>query len=186
MGQCRGLRPIAFSGQQITYTFRLYNRVQINDAKFQPPEFKGFNAKEIEDRRSYREMINGREHMITEVHFVLTPLSAGPQTIDPAVLQVGIVRPGSRRGRSPFDDFFNRAAVEPKVLQTETVSVQVRPLPPLEGGGTFSGLVGRFDLSATIETTELKVGDSTTVTVVVQGQGNVMDAQAPGLQVPRL
>ena len=109
--------PLPFQGQQITYTFRLTNRVQVNDAKFQPPEFKGFNAKEIEDRRSYRKVINGRDHMITEVYFVLTPLSAGVQTIDPAVLQVGIVRPGSRRGRSPFDDFFNRGTVVPKVLQ---------------------------------------------------------------------
>ncbi len=173
-----------FQGQQITYTFRLTNRVQINDAKFQPPEFKGFNAKEIEERRSYRKLIDGRDHMITEVYFVLTPLSAGLQTIDPAVLQVGIVRPGSRRSRSPFDDFFNRGTVEPKVLQTETIRVQVRPLPPLEAGRTFSGLVGRFDLTAAVESTELQVGDSATVTVTVQGKGNVMDAQSPDLKIP--
>ena len=44
--------------------------------------------------------------------------------------------------------------------------------------------MGRFDLTAAIESAELKVGDSTTVTVVVQGRGNVMDAQSPDLQVP--
>ena len=36
-----------YEGQQITYTFRLYNAVQIQNAQFQAPEFDGFSAKEI-------------------------------------------------------------------------------------------------------------------------------------------
>jgi hypothetical protein len=174
--------PLPFQGQQVTYTFRLYNRIQINDAQFQPPEFKGFNAKEIKGRKSHRQVINGRDHIVTELYYVLSPLSAGPHVIDPAVLQVGVVR--QNRRRSPFDDFFNRSALEQRVIQTETITVQVRPLPPLEGGLVFSGLVGRFDLSANMETTELNVGESTTVTVTVQGQGNVMDARSPAIDVP--
>lgn len=173
-----------FVGQQIAYTFRLHNVVQINDAKFQPPEFKGFSAKELEDRKSYRKVINGREHIVTEVHFVLTPLSQGSLTIDPAVLHVGIMRQSRNRGLSPFDDFFNRGVVEPRVLQTEPLNLSVRPLPPVPPPQTFSGLVGRFDLAAEMESVDLKVGDSATLTITIEGEGNIMDAQPPELELP--
>ena len=173
-----------YAGQQITYTFRLYNAVQIDDAKFQPPKFTGFSAKEIKDRRSYRKVINGREHVVTEVHFILTPLAQGPLTIEPAVLHVGIVRRDRRRSRSPFDDFFNRGVVEPRILQSNPLEIAVRPLPPLPPPKKFSGLVGRFDMTVEIESTDLKVGDSSTLTISVQGQGNIMDAQIPAVEWP--
>lgn len=173
-----------FVGQQIAYTFRLHNAVQINDAKFQPPEFTGFSAKEIENRKSFRKLVNGREHLVTEVYFVLTPLKQGPLTIDPAVLHAGIVRENRRRSRSPFDNFFNRGIVEPRILQTEPVKISVRPLPPLPPPQNFSGLVGRFDLKAEMESADLKVGDSATLTITIQGEGNIMDAQPPELELP--
>ena len=173
-----------FQGEQITYTFRLYHSVQIGNAKFQPPEFKGFSAKEIKDRRSYRKVINGREYRVTEFYYVLTPLESGALTIDPVVIEVGIVRQARRDRSTVFDDFFNRHVLEPRIVQGEPLSLQVQPLPPLPHGAPFSGLVGRFDLSAEMESTQLKVGDSTTLTLTISGEGNIMDAQMPDLQLP--
>jgi hypothetical protein len=173
-----------FVGQQIAYTFRMHDAVKVNDAKVQPPEFTGFSAKKIEDRKSYRKVINGREHIVTEVYYVLTPLAKGPLTIDPAVLHVGIVRQNRRRSRSPFDNFFNRGVVEPRVLQTEPLEISVRPLPPVPPPQAFSGLVGRFDLTAEMESSDLKVGDSATLTITIEGEGNIMDAQPPELELP--
>lgn len=179
-----------YVGQQITYTVSLYQAVQIANASLQAPDFEGFNAKELSQRGSSRKRINGREHVITQIHYILVPLADGEKTIAPAVLQVGIVRPVPGRRRSAFDDFFNdpmfgRNRVEPKVIQTPAVLVQVKPLPPPPPGPpAFSGLVGRFDLSAVVEKSQLKVGDSTTLTVTLQGRGNLMDAQAPSLPLP--
>ncbi len=176
-----------FVGQQITYTFRFYNAVNVSDAKFQPPEFTGFKAKEIEKRHSFRKIINGREFMITEVYYILTPLEAGTVTIEPAQLQVGVVKPDRRRRRSTFDDFLNDTFFRPgqvvmRQLQTESLELKIRPLPALDPDKRFSGLVGQFELVAEMEKTELRVGDSATLTVAVQGHGNIMDAEAPRLQ----
>jgi hypothetical protein len=182
--------PTPYEGQQITYTFRLYNAVQIQNAQFQAPEFNGFSAKEVKDRRSHRKIVNGREVMVTEIDYILTPLKSGNQNIDPAVLQVGILRPDRSGRRSPLGDFlndpfFNRGTVQTRILQTDTVKVQVQPLPPLSAGRKFSGLVGHFDLHAGIEGGgDLKVGDSATLAVTVAGRGNIMDAQPPPLQIP--
>ncbi len=183
-------QPEPFVGQQITYTVSLYQSVQIANASFQAPAFDGFSAKEVAQRGSRQELINGREHVVTQIHYVLVPLAAGEKTIEPAALQLGIVRPVKGRRRSAFDDFFNdpmfnRNRVEAKVIQAPAVAVRIKPLPPLPPGGpTFSGLVGRFDLEAAVEKSVLKVGDSTTVTITLQGRGNLMDAQAPVLALP--
>ena len=176
-----------YVGQQITYIFKFFNAVNVNDAKFQPPEFSGFKAKEIEDRRSFRKIIEGREFAVTELYYILTPLTAGPLTIEPAALQVGIVKPDLRRRRSAFDGFFDDkffrpGQIETRVLQTDSLNVQARPLPPLDPGLSFSGLVGKFELKTEMERTNLSVGDSATLTVSIQGQGNLMDAEAPLLQ----
>jgi hypothetical protein len=176
-----------FVGQQITYTFRFLNAVNVRDARFQPPEFTGFKAKEIEKRHSFRKMINGREFMVTEVYYLLTPLEAGAVTIEPAQLQVGVVKPDRRRRRSAFDDFLNDPIFRPgqavvRQLRTEPLELKIRPLPPLDSDRRFSGLVGQFELAAEVEKTELRVGDSATLAVTVQGRGNLMDAEAPRLQ----
>jgi hypothetical protein len=181
--------PSPYEGQQITYTFRLFNTVQIQDARFQAPQFDGFSAKEIKDRRTYRKIVNGREAVVTEIDYVLTPLASGSRTIEPAVLQVGILRPDRSGRRSPFDvfndPFFNRGTVQTRVLQTDALKVTVRPLPSLPADLTFSGLVGRFDLQAGIEGgRDLKVGDSATLAVTVEGRGNIMDARPPELEIP--
>ncbi len=181
--------PAPYIGQQIVYTLTLYHAVQVTDASFQPPDFKGFTAKQIDKHNAYTTIINGREHGVTKITYILMPLETGAHIIEPSTLQLGIVRPDRRQRRAPFDDFFNdpffnRNRVENKVLQSESVPVDIQPLPPMQNAGEFSGLVGRFDLAAAIEKTHLQTGDAATISVTVKGEGNIADAQAPPLKVP--
>ncbi len=180
-----------FVGQQIIYTFRLYHAVPVGEARFQPPVFSGFSARQVEKRNSSRRIINGREYGVTEVYYMLTPVSAGAQRIEPGVLNASIMRNDRRGSRSPFDPFFDspffsRSVMEPRILQSEPLDLQVQPLPPYpdQNPDAFSGLVGRFDLDAAVEPTDLSVGGSATVTLTLEGQGNIMDARPPALQLP--
>jgi hypothetical protein len=172
-------------GQQIIYTFRLFNAVQMADAKFQAPSFDGFNAEEIEDRKSYRKVVNGREFIVTEVAFILVPVKTGPITIEPAVLQAGLLS-RSRRARpfSGMDAFFGRTQVTTRILQTDPIEVTVRDLPARPPGSAFSGLVGTFDIAASLEKNDVRVGDSTTLAITISGKGNIMDAAAPTIPAP--
>ena len=180
----------AFVGQQLIYTFSLHQAVEVRDAKLGPPEFEGFEARELEQRDTQRKIVNGREQIITQVRYVLIPRQAGTLTIEPANLQVGVVRPDRRQRRSNgFDSFFNdpfftRGVVEQRLLQTKALVIQAKPLPDYNGKPPFSGLVGRFDLSAGIERNKLQVGDSTTLTITLEGQGNIPDAPSPELNIP--
>lgn len=178
-----------FEGEQIIYTFRLFHQVQISNARLQRPSFSGFTAKEIEAAKSYRRIISGKQYDVSEVRYVLIPLSAGEKIIEPASLQCDVVKPRSKRRRSSFDSFFNdpffgRRNLETRIFETKPIPVQVKPLPVDDGNIPFSGLVGEFNIAAQLENDTLNVGDSTTLSVIVEGTGNIMDAEEPILTVP--
>jgi len=177
-----------YEGEQIIYTFRFFVNVRLANARFQKPEFKGFTAKETverhEDRKSYRTVVSGREYNVTELSFVLIPLSAGEKIIEPAVLEADLMM--SRRKASPFfnDPFFGDTELEPGVFKTEPIKINVKPLPPYTGEGKFSGLVGNFDIHAFLENAEINEGDSATLSITVEGTGNITDMEEPQIAVP--
>jgi len=177
--------PSPWVGQQFTYTFRLFNAVQVANAKFQAPDFNGFNTEELEDRKSYRTVVNGREFIVTEVTFILVPVRTGALEIEPAVLQVGLLQRNRRpRPFAGMDAFFGRTEMTTRILETDPIAVHVRELPPIQPGTSFSGLVGRFEIAASLDKTAIRVGDSTTVAVTISGSGNIMDAPAPAIPAP--
>ena len=172
-------------GQQLTYTFRLFNAVQVAEATFQAPAFDGFSAQELEDRNSHRTVVNGREFVVTEVVFILVPIRAGEIEIEPAVLQVDLLQ--GRRRPQPFagmEAFFGRTEMTTRMLESEAVTVRASPLPPVPPGPPFAGLVGSFDMTADLEKADIRVGDSTTLTVTVSGAGNIMDTPEPAIPTP--
>lgn len=176
---------IPYESQQIRYTFRVWQRAQIANVNFQRPDFKGFTVHNLDDQKQYKAVFANREYQVTEVNFILIPVGPGEKTIGAAVLKCDIVRRSGRR-RTLFEDpFFGRRSgrLEPRVLRTEPVPVTVKPLPPYGGRGKFSGLVGRFDIHAELASSEIRVGDSTTLAVTVQGNGNIMDAGLPEISV---
>jgi hypothetical protein len=120
---------------------------------------------------------------------VLIPINAGEKTIEPATVECDILKPRQGRRTSPFDSFFDdpffgRTAAEPRIFSSKPLTIQVKSLPPYQGNVAFSGLVGQFDISAQLDNPSLAVGDSTTLSVVIEGKGNVMDAEEPVITVP--
>ncbi|MCP4747645.1 MAG: protein BatD [Desulfobacteraceae bacterium] len=180
-----------FTGQQIIYTFTLYNSVQIHEAKFSPPEFLGFEATEFKKTNAYKKIIKGREHIVTELNYVLIPKKTGALVIEPSSFNFGILdlmKNRDRSGRSLpdflMDPFFNPRKMTKHTIRTLALNLTVKPLPEYTGHGGFSGLVGKFELKTDVETSNLKVGDSTTLSVTLKGQGNIIDAGEPDFKLP--
>lgn len=73
-----------------------------------------------------------------------------------------------RRGNMSF----RSVTQEPEEARTSTgaVSIQVMPLPPDKPEG-FSGLVGQYSFSATVDRQELRVGDALALTIKIRGNG---------------
>ncbi|MEE4355501.1 MAG: BatD family protein [Desulfococcaceae bacterium] len=174
-----------YAGQQFAYTFKLFRRAEIANAQLRAPDFSSFTVSETEERKQYRTVIRGREFQVTELYYILVPLKAGDFTLGPAVLSCDIVHRSARRRGFFNDPFFGLGSnLEPETLQTRSFNLKVRPLPPYEGAGTFSGLVGDFHIRTTIDPVSLKSGESATLSVIISGRGNIMDAELPEIKVP--
>ena len=178
-----------YEGQQIIYTFKVFHAVQITNAQLiQEPRFEGFSAKKIAEDKSYRTVLSGREYAVIERSYVLVPLTSGSLTIEPAILKCDLVKPGRSRGRafdSFFDDpFFGRTNLETKTFATSALGINVKALPAYPFDIPFSGLVGSFEFEAQIDKKQMKVGDSATLSLVIEGSGNVMDAEEPSVPIP--
>lgn len=175
-----------YVGEAVVWTFRFQTAARFQNAQLSKPGFAGFASEALGEGRAFEQVINGRRYAIHEVSQLLIPQKPGKATIDPATLTVGLLTGGGRRSADPFfDEFFGgRRGMEQKHLSTDAVTLSVRPLPPYAGKAPFSGLVGSFSLKATLEKATVKAGDPLTVTLVIQGNGNIRDALAPALALP--
>jgi hypothetical protein len=174
-----------YAGQAVTYTVKIYHVLRMANANLQPPEFSGFEAKKMENDRTYSSLSGSRQYNVIELNYVLTPLKTGEFVIEPPMLNCDVIQRGSGRGRgSIFDDpFFGSGRLEPRTVTGDSISVLVRPLPSYQGEVPFSGLVGILALDAATDSAEARVGDSITLSVTLSGSGNLPDAPDPDIKV---
>ena len=151
-----------YLGQQITYTFKFYRRAALfpsigrfGQPRLDPPGFSGFwNGQETDDDE-YMETIGPNRYQVVELKTVLFPTVVGTLVIEPAGLTVPI-------------DFFEA----PNYLETDPIVVEVLPLPPDAPAG-FTGAVGKFNISADVDSTDGKVNEPVQLSVRVVGEGNI-------------
>ena len=148
-----------YLGQQITYTLKVYQGEGLPDlsgqVSYEPPAFAGFWNSQTTEQREYSETIDSVEYSVNELRTVIFPSIVGGITIAPASLAAS----GSSN-------------VEPAVLESAPLTVEVRPLPsgaPPE----FTGAVGTFEISAEVDATTGAVNQPVRFTVTVSGNGNI-------------
>lgn len=151
-----------YQGEQVTYSLRLYRAVSpLGQITYNAPAFSGFWSKELPDQRHYRTQAGGRLYSVTELQTALFPTVAGDLTIEPGRMVI----PG---------DFFSNGAE----IASQPVTLNVKPLPA-NAPASFTGAVGKFDISAEIDSSDSQVGDTVTQRVSVVGQGNVETLDDP-------
>lgn len=159
-------------------TYKIYTAVDLRMFEnVKLPDFKGFHSQEVElpnNRRWGLEHYKGRNYQTTVYRqFVLFPQQSGKLTIEPARFDASIAQ--MVEVDDPFEAFFNGGNnyVEiKKTLITPRLTIDVQPLPAGKPAN-FSGGVGTFDISSSINTTDLKTNDAVTLKVVISGTGNL-------------
>jgi hypothetical protein len=179
-------------GEPITVTYKLYSRVAFQlDNPIKLPRMIGFWSEDIEAPTQLQprvEVYNGKQYETYMMRKVLYfPTQAGKLTIEP--FEIGTtVR--ARKRRKTGDDFFDRFFSDPyfdsyesvkKTLLTEKVNVTVKPLPDEGKPKNFTGVVGSYSMSATLDRAQLKTNETATLKVSLKGKGNIrlLDAPAP-------
>ncbi len=149
--------PTPYLGQQIIYTFRFYQALQIyREPQFEPPLLPEFETMGL-PVQEYNLDIAGRTYLVTEIRTALFPKNAGKIVIGPARLML----PGN-------------IYEEPLELYTDPVEITVKSLPdnpPPE----FNGAVGQYDIKAWFSPEVAVVHQPATLYVAVSGIGNIRD-----------
>jgi len=173
----------AYQGEQITVSYKLYERVQPVDLRTEEaPSYEGFWVENVDVRNPVprMEVYNGAQYRTYVVKKdILFPQQSGKLTIEPLKLS-SVVRIQSqpRVRRSIFDDFFGQFENYKYSFASPRIEVDVKSLPGGRPAG-FSGLVGDLDLEVELDRTEVEVGESLTLKIEVQGQGNIKKLPAP-------
>jgi hypothetical protein len=174
--------------EQVTYTFTFLRAVRILEgSRYTPPPTTGFWAEELDTTEPREVVVEGRRYIAERLRTALFPTGPGEHTIGEAFLNTTVEdRSRSGRRRDPFDIFGSdrfgifRSGRE-VVLKTDPITLRVRALPVEGKPEDFSGAVGKFDLSAEADRTQIKAGEPITLTVRLEGEGNVKVVPAPDM-----
>lgn len=180
-------RTSVYKGEPLRVTFKLYERASVvgyQDVRF--PSFNGFWAQELntDNARRQRETFNGKVYeTLVAREFLLYPQQAGTLTIDPAELTAMAQVVVQSRHADPFfgggHDIYN----VPRKVQSQRVSVTVKPLPA-GAPASFSGAVGHFSMETEFPDGRLTANSAATCQVRISGSGNLTFVQAPKLSLP--
>ncbi|MCB9266703.1 MAG: protein BatD [Lewinellaceae bacterium] len=172
----------AWAGQQIILDYKLYTTVNVENFNIlEEADYQGFYARDIRryDGRVIREVLNGKQY-VTKVlkRVALFPQQAGQLSISPMNVQLGIVKEEGRR-RS----FFFTPEVRRVPASTEPLTIEVAPLPP-NPPASFSGGVGEFRMYSQINRSTVTTDDAISLSITINGSGDIKRVQAPVLKVP--
>jgi hypothetical protein len=145
-----------YQGEGVKHITRLYSSMMLmGQPDYQPPKFVGFwHTGEPDVQQSQVTASDGTTYDATEITTWLFPTSAGKATIDPVKITV----PGG---------FFSSNVN----LQSDPLAIDVQPLPA-GAPADFNGAVGQFQISATSDRTNTRLGEPVTLRVELSGTGN--------------
>jgi len=150
------------------------------------PEFNSFLKQELEmgEIQTDLEHYNGRNYQTAVLYrTLLFPQRSGDIVIDPAQFEFVLRVQNRAQVRSIFDDFFDSYTQVVKQLQSPGVTIHVASLPAGKPN-PYSGGVGQFTFSSNISGTELQVNDPVTLTLTIQGTGNMKLIKTPTVDWP--
>jgi len=162
-------------GEPLVLTYSILTQTPVSDLQFkEAPQFGGFWVEDLERPQTgpsgEAATVGGESYRrLPVLRKLLFPTKAGTLTIPPAVFRVGI----------PRQSFFDSGGVVERA--TRPVTVTVEPLPDAPG---FSGAVGRYSASASLDRDTVPFGEAATLRFRVEGTGNLkwID-RAPEVQV---
>lgn len=172
--------------EAVLLTFKIYSAVNLTSLNGKIPDLKGFQIQEVElpqEKEWQLEHYNGRNYRsILWQQYVLFPQQTGEIEIPSAVFE-GVVAQ-QVRSYDPFDFFGGSNFVEVKKdLRTPKLKLNVQKLPEGKPAG-FSGAVGSFKISSSINTNELKANEAVTLRLTISGTGNMKLIKTPEVQFP--
>jgi len=157
--------PQPYIGEVITYTITLTSPFDLSEAQIRTPSFIGF-AQQPAGLNQSTTPSNSVILNVIEQDIILYANQIGNLLINPTTIIVP---------ESPFQNGFE--------VTSNPITITVQPLPD-NAPETFTGGVGQFDMSVSIEPPIVEAGEPNTVRIAITGVGNFSQISSPPLRLP--
>lgn len=189
-------RQRVYLGEQVTVTYKLYTRLgigsQMQVAKL--PSYQGFWAEELNENNTVNfttEMYKGKEYQVGTLKKVaLFPSQSGELSVTPLVIDVPVQVQQRRRNSGDIfdqffnDPFFNSIQTINYTAKSNTLKMEVLPLPSANVPKSFNGAVGNYSISSQIDTTNAMTNQPITLKIKLHGTGNIQLLNMPEVNLP--
>lgn len=174
----------AFIEEQLSYILRLYYLPEISNVSLDMPEIEGLIFKQLGKPVEYTSKYKTRNYKVIEIRFSLVPSREGIFEIYPAKMGMRVRASGDRDLLEDFfsrDDFFSNIRGRSLTIASNSPVLKVLSVPKAGKPADYTGLIGRFNISAELDQQRVKAGESLTLTVVIKGTGNIN--RIPDIQI---
>jgi hypothetical protein len=172
-------KRICFLGEAITASFKLYSRLQSTSEVINAPSLYGFSVMDMLDINEAHQAVETIDGKIFNTSVLrklqLYPNQAGDLTIDEMQLSNTIEFNDSTTGK--------KLKVQ-KLLASNPIQIVVKPLPLKQPAG-YTDAVGKFIISANIQSSKIEANTQGKLTVVINGKGNFMQFGSPTINWPK-
>lgn len=183
-----------YQGEQVTVTYKLYTRLNIaaQMSVDKLPQYQGFWAEEITTPNNIAfttEVVDGKQYRVGLLkRAALFPTQAGKLEVTPLQLTIPVQIEKKRNSNNIWDDFFGdpfgRSQVIEYSAKSNTLKVDVLPLPENNRPASFKGAVGKFDFSASLDKSVTKTNEPVSLKMKISGTGNIKLLDFPNFELP--
>jgi hypothetical protein len=188
-----------YKGEQIILTYALYTQTKILGIQVERyPSVPGFLKEDIDipllrNQLQYsKSVVNGKEYARAVLaQYAVFPLKEGKLTIDPLTGKFTYYNK-NLPSLSDDDDVFGvlnnfissmRTSVTTK--SSNPVTIEVMPLPAANQPQNFSGLVGDFYVSVSVDKNKTKIGEAINFQVKIEGEGHAGSIESLNVNFPQ-
>lgn len=176
-----------YLGEGIIVRYYLYSKVPVSNLDVKKyPKLNNFLKRFLQEPdRSERVSVDGQIYIRNQIYAAkLFPEKVGELKVDPLHLSATVM---TSRGGDPFASFGFGREMRTKSISSETVKVEVKPLPEVNKPSHFTGLVGKHDFDIRFNSSRLIVNEPLEVRLTISGGGALENLETPKvLQNPAL
>lgn len=183
-----------YQGEQVTVTYKLYTRLNIaaQMSVDKLPQYQGFWAEEITTPNNIAfttEVVDGKQYRVGLLkRAALFPSQFGKLEVTPLELTIPVQVEKKKKSNNMWDDFFGdpfgRAEIIQYSAKSNTLKVDVMPLPENNKPASFNGAVGKFDFKASLDKSTTKTNEPITLKLKISGTGNIKLLDFPQFELP--
>jgi hypothetical protein len=184
----------AYAGEYIPVSISLYiNNLAVRDIQYPQFAHKGFFMDKFSEPVQYNRVIDGINYDVVEFKVNAYGLVPGKLILGPAEIGCSLVYRRNPDKAIPsffgrgifnsdiFENFFGTYESEPVKIESRGFPIEILALPAGGRPRDFTGAVGDYAMLVKASPCEVNVGDPITLTIEIQGSGNLDTVMMPEL-----